>query len=127
MPLIEANALKKDLEYYRDDTFELLWNSAIAQALCCIDQQHTIDLETLPIVQQLREELARVTAQRESLLKEIAGECGLCANYEKCKKYPCYCINGNMWAYHGFNESRHTEKSDSKYRNWFMGRFEKEE
>lgn len=80
------------------------------------------------IVQQLRKELENVKAERDSLLKEFAGECGLCANYEKCKKYPCYCIDGNMWEYRGSKESESvSEESNSGYRNWIMGRFERGE
>ena len=33
----------------------------------------TVDLETLPIVQKLREELARVTAERDAAVKELEG------------------------------------------------------
>lgn len=35
-----------------------------------VDAQSTIDPETLPIVRQLREELARVTAERDALLNQ---------------------------------------------------------
>lgn len=69
-----------------------------------------IDPETLPIVRQLREELAKVTAERDALLKELAGECGLCANYENCKKYPAYCINGNMWEWCGLQKEEQHER-----------------
>lgn len=57
----------------------------------------TFDPEDLPIVKELREQLAKVTAERDAAIKELAGECGVCSNYEKCRNNPCYCINGNMW------------------------------
>lgn len=71
--------------------------------LCMLMEQPIIDPEDLPIVQELREQLAKVTAERNALLKEFAGECGVCANYEKCRNNPCYCINGNMWEWCGLN------------------------
>lgn len=36
-----------------------------------VDAQPTIDPETLPIVRQLREELARVTAERDAAVKDL--------------------------------------------------------
>lgn len=97
-----------------------------------IELQSTINPETLPIVQELKKavkkscktvkqqkkeldrrnkvihelerQLAKVTAERDTMLKEFAGECGLCANYNKCKKYPAWCINGNRWKYRGLQE-----------------------
>lgn len=38
-----------------------------------IDRMPTIDPETLPIVRQLREELERVTAERDAVIKELNG------------------------------------------------------
>lgn len=38
-----------------------------------IDRMPTIDPETLPIVRQLREELERVTAERDAAIKELNG------------------------------------------------------
>lgn len=37
----------------------------------CIDAAPTIDPETIPIVRQLRAELARVTAERDAALREL--------------------------------------------------------
>lgn len=65
--LIDANALKKYIEYYHDDSFEFIWNSAIVKALCCIDQQPNIDTETLPIVKQLRNELKELNEKYQML------------------------------------------------------------
>ncbi len=66
-----------------------------------IETEEVIDPKTIPIVQELREQLAKLTAEHDALLKELAGECGVCAHYEKCRNNPCYCINGNMWEWRG--------------------------
>lgn len=37
---------------------------------------------------------------RENLymaISELSGDCSVCANSEKCKNYPLFCINGNAW------------------------------
>ena len=66
-----------------------------------IETEEVIDPKTIPIVQELREQLAKLTAEHDALLKELAGECGVCAHYEKCRNNPCYFINGNMWEWRG--------------------------
>lgn len=58
-----------------------------------IDQIVKLSLEN----SNLKQQLAEVTVEKEALLKEFAEECGVCANYDKCKQYPNYCINGNRW------------------------------
>lgn len=72
--LIDANALTVDLTYdftgrpmngHRKTTF-----ADIRGMILC---QPTIDPETLPIVRQLREELAKVTAERDAAVKELDG------------------------------------------------------
>ena len=61
-----------------------------------VDAQPTIDPESRPIVRQLREELARVKAERDGLLKEIHGTCKTCMRYEDCKKnHEYYCFGTN--------------------------------
>lgn len=57
----------------------------------------TIDPETLPIVQELKQQLAEVTNERDAIIKAITGDCTYCGNSDMCKKYPCFCINHNMW------------------------------
>lgn len=51
-----------------------------------VEHSKTIELETIPLVCQLREELARVKVERDGLLKEIHGTCKTCMRYEDCKK-----------------------------------------
>ena len=61
MRLIDAHKLKDDLVKLS------MSNYGEAFMLRFIDEQPTIDPETLSIVQQLREELNRVTAERDAL------------------------------------------------------------
>lgn len=75
MRLIDADALKKDIEYYHDNSFEFIWNSAIVQAICCIDRQPNIDAETLPIVKQLRHELNELNEKYQMLERAYKANC----------------------------------------------------
>lgn len=98
--LIDANKVGNEMA--------IEWQKTLVKAE--VADAPTIDPETLPVVRQLREELEKVTAERDALLKELAGECGLCANYENCKKYPAYCINGNMWEWCGLQKEEQHER-----------------
>ena len=51
----------------------LAYLSGMQRVLEDIDAAPTIDPETLPIVRQLREELERVTAERDAAIKELNG------------------------------------------------------
>lgn len=81
------------------NTFAEAWNqdSQIGKTMrAVIAGQPTIDPESLSIVRQLREELARDTAERDGLLKEIHGTCKTCMRYEDCKKnHEYYCFGTN--------------------------------
>lgn len=75
--------------------------------LCVRSDSHkpnTIDPETLPIVQELHNELERVTRERDALLKEIAGECGLCKHYNDCTMNHYSCCDGSDWEWRGIQE-----------------------
>lgn len=65
--LIDANILLDKCEslYMRG---HILFHGVTAYA---IENAHTIDPETLPIVRQLREELDRVKAEREAAVKDL--------------------------------------------------------
>ena len=97
MRLIDANALldKQESLYMKD---HVLFHGVTAYA---IENAPTIDPETLPIVQQLRAELERVTAERDALLKELSGECGVCSHYDDCIKNHYSCCDGSNWEYCG--------------------------
>lgn len=90
--LIDANEVKKRLlSYYSfvnentnksNYTCETLMSYEVADMIeDCIEGAQTVDPETLPIVQKLRDELARVTAERDTALNdinEILSLTGLC-------------------------------------------------
>ena len=85
MSLIDTNNLgigKANLDAFERKDYAAGWNSAL-QAIS--EAAPTIDPETLPIVRQLREELARVTAERDSFKEMLYGErpCSLCEKYTK--------------------------------------------
>lgn len=64
MRLIDANKLKGDLGKL---PMMSNWGEIFIPNL--IDEQPTIDPETLPIIQELREQLAKVIAERDELKK----------------------------------------------------------
>lgn len=66
MGLIDANKLKGDLGKL---PMMSNWGEIFIPNL--IDEQPAIDPETLPIVQELREQLAKVTAERDELKKNV--------------------------------------------------------
>ena len=102
MRMINTNNLgvgKCDPKVFNDKGFAAGWNSAI-QAI--IETSPAVDPETLPIVQELREQLAKVTAEKDALLKEVAGECGLCLHYDTCKNSDKNtCFLGSEWELRG--------------------------
>ena len=65
--LIDANAFREDWLENGENEYVYDTNSFLSS----IDDAHTIDPETLPIVRQLRAELARVTAERDAALREL--------------------------------------------------------
>ena len=77
------------------------FNDCILRVRSMIHSAQTIDPESLPIVQELRAELAKVKAEKDALLKELAGECGVCSHYEDCIKNHYSCCDGSNWEYCG--------------------------
>lgn len=74
--LIDANALREDWLENGENEYVYDTNSFLSS----IDDAPTIDPETLPIVRQLRADLARVTAERDAaqrLLAEHSGVVGM--------------------------------------------------
>lgn len=74
--LIDANALREDWLENGENEYVYDTNSFLSS----IDDAPTIDPETIPIVRQLRAELARVTAERDAaqrLLAEHSGVIGM--------------------------------------------------
>ena len=72
-----------------------------------IEYAHTIDPETLPIVRQLREELAKVTAERDAAVSDLRGraiesyaECMYCL-YRTAESFCWNCNDGSNWTWRG--------------------------
>lgn len=65
--LIDANALREDWLENGENEYVYDTNSFLSS----LDDAPTIDPETLPIVRQLREELARVTAERDAAVSDL--------------------------------------------------------
>lgn len=65
--LIDANALREDWLENGENEYVYDTNSFLES----LDDAPTIDPESLPIVRQLREELARVTAERDAAVKDL--------------------------------------------------------
>lgn len=97
MRLIDANALldKQESLYMKG---HVLFHGVTAYA---IENAPAIDPETLPIVQRLKAELAEFKAERDALLKELSGECGVCSHYDDCIKNHYSCCDGSNWEYCG--------------------------
>lgn len=70
--LIDANALQKEFEWLESVVCSCRKDD-VADSLQRVKNAQTIDPETLPIVQNLREELERVTAERDAAVKELEG------------------------------------------------------
>lgn len=83
--------------------------------IAVIDEQPAIDPETLPIVQELREQLAKVTKERDAAIKYLKvasydkGYCYGCKWFdevtEKCLGIlECDSDTNNMWEWIGTGE-----------------------
>lgn len=73
MRLINANNLgvgKANPDIFERKDYAYGWNNAL-QAVK--EAAPTIDQESLPVVQELREKLAQVTAQRDAAIEELGG------------------------------------------------------
>lgn len=98
--LIDANKIKPvHVEYY---------GKVVDWAT--IEYAPTIDPENIPIVRQLRNELARVTAERDAAIEDLRGDCGKCSHfnviYNGCTPdFDCpllnKCLNIDMWEWRG--------------------------
>lgn len=75
--LIDANALRKYWLENGENEYVYDTNSFLTS----LDNAPTIDPESLPVVRQLREELARVTAERDAAVEQLHGYCFACKHY----------------------------------------------
>ena len=71
--LIDANALREDWLGNGENEYVYDTNSFLSS----LDDAPTIDPESLPIVRQLREELGRVTAERDAAQRLLAEHTGV--------------------------------------------------
>lgn len=85
---------------------EILWGNVNLsdkesnELIDLIDDQPTIDPETLPIVKKLRAELEKVKAERDAAVKDCSGYCDTCAFEKDCAKH---------------------DKNDSDIMHWYYG------
>lgn len=108
--LIDANNLGIGMAYQSEfypNYFAIGWNSALKAVT---EISPTIDPETLPIVRQLREELERVTAERDAAVSDLRGraiesysECMYCL-YRTAKGFCWNCNNGSNWTWRGLHK-----------------------
>lgn len=87
------------------DGLAVEWQKALVKAE--ITDAPTIDPKTLPIVRQLRDELEKVTAERNSykiFFNDVTafGDCNDCGNLKTCKYKPrigeTTCFNCPFWS-----------------------------
>ena len=116
--LIDATSLKILFEHeyrhnkqFKQSSAYKAWQGAIQ----LLYDQPAIDPETMPIVRQLREELAKVTAERDAAVADLKTicDCDYCANdctnikedcCEFCGVEGCLCrgcISGVNWTWRG--------------------------
>ena len=96
MRLIDADSLLREVGNYslevacnksdgRLETMTKVTQAVQDHAAECIDDAPTIDPETFPIVRRLREELARVTAERDAAVEQLSElECCEFCEYTGC-------------------------------------------
>lgn len=98
--LIDANVL---LQYMSDMEVQTGKKCCTQAVKSCIEEffpqvvfdQHTIDPETIPIVRQLRDELARVTEERDAAVSDIETYMAYPNdNCRFCKNASCQSRNG---------------------------------
>lgn len=101
--LIDATSLKILFEHeyrhnkqFKQSSAYKAWQGAIQ----LLFDQPTIDPEALPIVRQLREELARVTAERDAAVKQLSEV----EDRDTCKNAKCAMRGGTgkcKWEWRG--------------------------
>lgn len=100
--LIDANNYKESLKALPD-------TASKKDAIELLGMMPTINPENLPIVRQLRAELARVTAERDAAVRDMHQntKCFICArlpedgNMAHCKHYAGCGLNYMHWVWRG--------------------------
>lgn len=97
-------------EYERDELVgRVVYNICDYGAWLAYKNPTAINLEALPVVQQLREELAQVTAERNAAVRDMHqnAKCFVCANLPAdrnmahCKHYAGCGLNYMHWVWRG--------------------------
>lgn len=111
MRLIDADALldKQEALYMKR---HILFHGVTAYT---IESAPTIAPETLPIVQELRKELERVTAEREAAVSDLEFT-KICSHCKNCNslilpipKVCQECTHGSKWEWRGIQEAQNDE------------------
>lgn len=117
---IQKNAIDSGMAHFDSYKNWCLFGSEVEKAISDIFSQvnpfcPTIDPENLPIVRQLREELERVTKEREAAIADLRersiesyAECMYCKHIGE--KGVCFdCTNGINWEWRGIQEAQDDE------------------
>lgn len=99
--LIDANALDREAEEslrenpHTESVHRAMHTHEHNHFLCMIAHQPTIDPETMPVVRQLREELDRVTAERDAAVSDLENIMAYNSDTcQSCKNNQCYVRGG---------------------------------
>lgn len=126
MRLIDAHNLgvgRANPDAFKNREYANGWNNAIK---AITEAAPTIDPESLPIVQQLRAELARVTEERDAAIADLKTICdcdyceGGCVSTEEeccmfCEVEGCLCrgcIGGVNWTWRGLQKVNCKKEGD---------------
>lgn len=114
--LIDANAIKQKVKN------STAIRSVKAGMLVFVDCAPTIDLETLPIVQELRKKLERVTRERDAAIADLyytcacetcalqyTDDCPLGECIEPCSHISSDLINNTPYKWRGIQEVQNDE------------------
>lgn len=54
----------------------------------------------------LMSKLEYVERERDAAIGDLTGDCSVCKHSTYCSLHPCFCINGNVWAWRGIPEKK---------------------
>lgn len=71
---------------------------------CGKDTNVTTNADLLARAEAAEARAEKAERERDALLKEFAGECGMCLHYEDCAKNHNSCCDGADWEWKGHKE-----------------------
>ena len=75
---------------------------AVIRAAIEVLEQQGAEVEGMrSAANSLRMHLEKAAQERDALLKEFAGDCGMCLHYEDCAKNHNSCCDGTDWEWRG--------------------------